>query len=339
MGFLNIEKNNNNNQGTYFNQNPNMMGNNQYPNNMYNQPMMNQGMQQQQMPNYNNQYPNQGMMNNMPQQPMMQPPQQQVIAPQVNQQPMQQPSVYNQNTYNNPQYPQQQSSGEMSRYVDPNPTPNNVISGSPSMANTQPSLSEESQNTLNYYNDKIAKQESEALAQQESIETLDDEMQLPRESEATKETTPELDPLDNASNPVPVNPILAQMDKYQDVEDIGDQKDVKANIFAAFGIILGMIIKPGTTMLKNAKKFKKINKAISIMLWLALIFLVATIVVRVVVGSFDRSYSSLSDSYKLVFNPARIFELSRIYFSYCFCFNWWCFISCINLLCIIILKQ
>ena len=320
MGFLNIEKNNNNNQGTYFDQNPNMMGNNQYPNNMYNQPMMNQGMPQQPMPNYNNQYQNQGMMNNMPQQQMIQPQMNQMVSPQVNQQPMmqpgqpvQQPAVYNQNMMNAPQYNQlQQSTGEMSKYVDPNPTPNdNVISGSPSKVDSQPSLSEESKNTLNYYNEKIAKQESEALAQQESIETLDDELQLPREAEEVKETTPEADPLNNDSNPVPVNPILAQMDKYQDVEDIGDQKDVKANIFAAFGIILGMIIKPGTTMLKNAKKFKKMDKAFMIMLWLALIFLVTTIAVRVLVGSFDRSYSSLSDSYKLVFNPARIFELSN----------------------------
>ena len=53
------------------------------------------------------------------------------------------------------------------------------------------------------------------------------------------------------------------------------------------------------------------KKAISIMIWLAVIFLVICIGVRVGVGSFDRTYSSLTDSYKLVFNPARIFELSN----------------------------
>ena len=250
----------------------------------------------------------------MPQQQMVQPMPQQQMPMQNTQQMPAQPSMYNQGPVNPPvTEPVQNGGGELSRYVDPNPAPNNEIQGMPSRVDSQPSLSEESMNTLNYYNEKIAKQESEAKAAQEIIETLDDETQLPREAESKAEesTTPELDPLNNGSNPIPVNPILAQMDKYQDVEDIGDQKDVKANIFAAFGIILGMIIKPGTTMLKNAKKFKQMHKALSIMLWLALIFLVTTVVVRLVVGSFDRTYSSLSETYKLVFNPARIFELSN----------------------------
>lgn len=157
------------------------------------------------------------------------------------------------------------------------------------------------------------------------IETLD-EPQLPREIEKemqlssgtykTSDNKIEEDKKndkddENIQNPSFAKPLLAQMEKYQDIEDIGDQKDVKANVFAAFGIILGMIVKPGTTMLKNAKRFNKMDKAISILLWLAAIFLVACVGVRVLVGSFMRTYSSLSDSYKLVFNPARIFELSN----------------------------
>ena len=72
-----------------------------------------------------------------------------------------------------------------------------------------------------------------------------------------------------------------------------------------------MVIHPGTTMLNNAKKFKKMDKAMSILMWLAFIFLILCLVVRVLVGSFDRSYSSLTDSYKLVFNPARIMQMSN----------------------------
>jgi len=155
-------------------------------------------------------------------------------------------------------------------------------------------------------------------------ETLNLEASLPREVEKeTKLDNPSLsvpdqnevptnlNPLDNGNNPIPVNPIIAQMEAHQNVEDIGEQKEVKANIFAAFGIILGMIVKPGSTMLNNAKRFKEVKKAISIMIWLAVIFLVICLGVRVGVGSFDRTYVSLTDSYKMVFNPARIFEFSN----------------------------
>jgi hypothetical protein len=161
------------------------------------------------------------------------------------------------------------------------------------------------------------------------IETLD-EPQLPREiekemqlaganvpkeeekEEKKEETVPvDANPLDNGSNPVPVNPILTEIEKHQNVEEIGEQKDVKANVFAALGIIFGMVVKPGTTMINNSKKFKEMNKAFSIMLWLSLLFLIICIAMRVVVGSFDRTYVSLTDSYKLIFNPGKIFELSN----------------------------
>ena len=148
----------------------------------------------------------------------------------------------------------------------------------------------------------------------EELESLDDEPALPREVESLDGPAPKedsLNPLDNDKNPVPVNPIVAELESHQNVEDIGEQRDVKANLFAALGIIFGIVIHPGTTMLNNAKKFKKMDKAMSILMWLAFIFLILCLVVRVLVGSFDRSYSSLTDSYKLVFNPARIMQMSN----------------------------
>lgn len=171
----------------------------------------------------------------------------------------------------------------------------------------------------------------EAKPISDDIETLDDELGLPREEEDKEEKieNPKADSLDSLKiedgkpegvkteepkvdgNSLLSNPIFAPMEQYKNIEDIGEQKNVKANVFAAIGIILGMLVKPGTTMLNNAKKFKKMNKALSILAWIAVIFLVLCIGVRVVVGSFARTYSSLTDSYKLVFDPARIFDLSN----------------------------
>ena len=159
------------------------------------------------------------------------------------------------------------------------------------------------------------------------IETLD-EPQLPREIEkemrlaganVSKEEKDESEEkglvaansLDNVSNPSSANPILTELEKHKDVEEIGQQKDVKANVFAVLGIIFGMVVKPGTTMINNSKKFKEMNKALSIMLWLSVLFLVICVAMRVVVGSFDRQYVSLTDSYRLIFNPGKIFELSN----------------------------
>ena len=216
--------------------------------------------------------------------------------------------------------------GELSKYEVSDAKKESPISFEDTKKDSQPSLEDETKNALDYYNNKDIKKEEEAEGiVHEDIETLEiEEVQLPREIEKEMELSGGLkkeEPkggkkakdekaIDNSEKDF-ANQILSSMDKYQDVEDIGEQKDVKANIFAAFGIILGMIVKPGTTMLKNAKRFKKMDKAGFIMLWLAVIFLVVCIVVRIGVGSFDRSYSSLSDSYKLVFNPGRIFELSN----------------------------
>ena len=216
--------------------------------------------------------------------------------------------------------------GELSKYEGSDAKKESSLSIENNKNDSQSSLEGETKNTLDYYNNKdIKKEEAAEGIAHEDIETLEiEEVQLPREIEKEMELSGGLkkkEPKDdkNAKEEKAIdnsekdfaNQILSSMDKYQDVEDIGEQKDVKANIFAAFGIILGMIVKPGTTMLKNAKKFKKIDKAGFIMLWLAVIFLIVCIVVRIGVGSFDRSYSSLSDSYKLVFNPGRIFELSN----------------------------
>ena len=443
MGFFNIEKENKNKQNTFFNQNPNMMGNNQVDNSYNNQNMMNQGMMNQGMVDYNNQgmmdYNNQGMMPNdmnfnqflnngmmqsdynsnmmqsgynsgMMNQGMMDYNNQGMMPngygqnmasndynpvvhiPEIN--PVDMPSISNRNMMNqdynqdmmNQNFNQFPSVSGMDNYSNsgvPDYNYNQMSSDYSQMNNDynqavlKPSIHDNQMNNMSNTADSenefnidipvlnrnqnngieiqnndtnLGSEEKPSLfvettpptvpepevenpptvpdkENHEDIETLE-EPQLPREIEKEmelssgssagkvekkeEEKVPDnLNPLDNSSNPVPVNPIISEIEKHQDVEEIGEQKDVKANVFAAFGIIMGMIVKPGTTMINNSKKFKKMDKAISIMLWLSFLFLIICIGVRVLVGSFDRVYSSLTDTYKMVFNPARVFELSN----------------------------
>jgi len=346
VAFFNIEKNNNNSQNTFFNQNPNMYGSNNMDPNMMNQQPMNQGWGMN--PNMMNQQPM--MDQNMYNQPMMDPNfGMQQFNNMMNQQPMFNQSDMNQNMMSldnqqpmvnqQPMFDQPLGSDTFMSNVSNAGSQQPMNQGNDSFEvlgenNFETETLQMSQIAEPNYNQTPNQEmqpamKPEPVVQEQPVsnpqaETLNLEASLPREIEKENmldnpggslgnptEVPNNLNPLDNANNPIPVNPILAQMEKHQNVEEIGEQKEVKANLFAAIGIILGMIIKPGTTMLNNAKRFKEIKKAISIMIWLAVIFLVVCIGVRIGVGSFDRVYSSLTDSYKMVFNPARIFELSN----------------------------
>lgn len=301
MGILKIQKKNKQNNNTYFNQDA--MANNQYG--AYdNQGMYNQGMMQQQGM-YNQNMPQQGMYNQgmMQQQAPAQmnynqaPNMPQMARPNMGNpnQGMMQPAMAPQGNIQNRPMPQQGNPNQ--GVIQPNPNRNQGV--------VQP-------------NANRGMVDLPKVEEPEELEELDMEQALPRETEAlesldesTVEKHEKLNPLDNDKNPIPVNPIIEQIESHQNVEEIGESREVKANLFSAFGIILGMVVRPGTTMLNNAKKYKKVDKAISIMLWLAFIFLILCIGIRLLVGSFDRTYSSLTDSYKLVFNPARIMQLNN----------------------------
>ncbi len=316
---------------------------------MYNQGIMQQGMMQPGMvPNGQpmmNQQPMDPYQQGMMQQPVMDPYQQGMMQQQPVMDPYQQGMMQQQPMMNQSyQQPMDPNYGQTLAQNDPYSAITNVEDTPESSWNFKPDYPEantvipeapaqpvqsEPQAPVEapVANEVIAPKPAE-----ENIETLEDEVALPREEEKKEEEEPipqnpkpeGLDALKIENNnqiqtkeekvdgnALLSNPIFASMDKYQNIEDIGEQENVKANVFAAIGIILGMIVKPGTTMVNNTKKFKKMNKAFSILTWIAVIFLVLCIVVRVVVGSFDRKYSSLTDSYKLVFNPARIFELNN----------------------------
>lgn len=135
-----------------------------------------------------------------------------------------------------------------------------------------------------------------------SVETLE-QVELPVQNE----TTVVLDPLNNANNPVPVNPV-APKDDYVE-EDL--PTDVKANLFSVGGMMLGMILSPGTTIIKNSKKYRSINKALAVVFWISVISIILAMATRIVVGSFNTSYNSVSGFSSVYFDMSNIFNLDN----------------------------
>ena len=119
---------------------------------------------------------------------------------------------------------------------------------------------------------------------------------------------PKLDPLNNANNPIPVNPV-APVEKKEELTE--EEINAKPSFFAVIGMILGMIAKPGTTIIDSIKKYKSFFKGIMITLWLTLATLIITLVVRVVAGSFYRSYNSITGSYAINFNFNNVLSLQN----------------------------
>lgn len=118
-----------------------------------------------------------------------------------------------------------------------------------------------------------------------------------------------LNPLNNANNPVPVNP--TSLPVVEEVVDEEITKDVKANVFSVIGMMFGMLLTPGTTITKNAKKYRSLNKAIFITIWITIVTLVLCLLARVLLGSFYRTYNGVTGAYTLNFNLSNVFNLDN----------------------------
>lgn len=134
----------------------------------------------------------------------------------------------------------------------------------------------------------------------------DVETEVKREETLYEKQTKDLDPLNNAYNEIPVNPVAPLQEELVD-EEI-DFKDVKANLFSLFSMIVGMTLRPGTTIINNAKKYKSSYKALLITTWISVVSLIACLIVRLLVGSFVRVSNAVTGASHLQFNPALLFQ-------------------------------
>ena len=140
------------------------------------------------------------------------------------------------------------------------------------------------------------------------IESLEE---LPRQlGEVPKEEKKEekLDPLNNADNPIPVNPVAPVEEKKEEEVEV---VNAKASFFSVIGMTLGMILRPGTTMINNSKKYSKVSKAMFILLWTTILTLIITIAARFVVGSFSRTYNAIIGTYSISLTFENVLDVNN----------------------------
>ena len=211
-----------------------------------------------------------------------------------NQMPNQAPMNYQNNMNYNQQVPNQMVNNQMMN----NQPMNNQVVNNPNVIKPQVN----NQNVINPQSS--SPNETLDILEPEVEEVLTESLEeLPLEEEM-----PKLDPLNNANNPIPVNPV-APVEKKEELTE--EEINAKPSFFAVIGMILGMIAKPGTTIIDSIKKYKSFFKGIMITLWLTLATLIITLVVRVVAGSFYRSYNSITGSYAINFNFNNVLSLQN----------------------------
>jgi hypothetical protein len=130
----------------------------------------------------------------------------------------------------------------------------------------------------------------------DSIESLDD-----------VDEQSNLDPLNNANNPIPVNPVAPK----EEVVEEELPEDIKANLFSAIGMMFGMVVKPGTTIINNSKKYKSISKALVVSLWISILSIIFCMVARIVVGMFHVTYNSVTGQASVSLNFVNMFNLDN----------------------------
>lgn len=216
----------------------------------------------------------------------------------------------NENNYNN--INNQNYIPENNPYQNYNETPETFVYNSyPSNQNNEISNLESMRPLENYmpstqenYSNMDVLDENEVLEFPQESQVTNENVQ--KQNILKEETT--LDPLNNANNPIPVNPVAEVKENFVEEEL---PKDVKTNIFAVIGMMLGMALSPGTTIVENSKKYRSTSKALIVTAWITAVALVLCIGVRILVGAFNKTYSAVTASYRINFDFSNIFQLEN----------------------------
>ena len=139
------------------------------------------------------------------------------------------------------------------------------------------------------------------------------------EEEILEEPVPEepvLDPLDNGNNPIPVNPVAPKEEKKEEVveeeeEEIplfDEEEEIKTNLFTVLNLMVSILIKPATTIVENARKYKKMFDSLSLIFWVSILSFVFCLVGRIIAGCFSRTYNAISGASKIMLNFSGLFD-------------------------------
>ena len=112
-------------------------------------------------------------------------------------------------------------------------------------------------------------------------------------------TTPVLDPLNNANNPVPVNPVAPPETKKKVVA-------VAVSPLEPFKAILKMIKKPSDLIEEVAPKYEHFMSSVMFTAFLTVVTIVLTLITRLVVGGFIKTYDNARGSYTSTFDFSNI---------------------------------
>lgn len=149
-------------------------------------------------------------------------------------------------------------------------------------------------------------------------ETTPVEEEIPIETEIL-EDEPEviLDPLNNANNPIPVNPVATpEIPKVEEVveEEIplfDEGEEIKTNLFTVLNMMIGVVIKPGSTISINARKYKKTTDALSITFWVTIFSFIMCLVGRLIAGCFSKTENAISGASKIILDFSGLFDVNN----------------------------
>ncbi len=146
------------------------------------------------------------------------------------------------------------------------------------------------------------------VASQEPVPEEPPKVEEPVEKLEEQEPEVKLDPLNNANNPIPVNPVAVDV-----VVDDSEAINAKTGFFTNVGMCIGLIFQPATTIVRNSKKYKISSKAFSVYLWMIIFSLALCVASRLVLGSIVRVYSPITGKYNISFDMSRMFALDNYF--------------------------
>lgn len=305
MKFINLKKNKDTNQNNNVMNNQPMM-NNQPDYNQMGQPMMNN---YDQMGGYNQGMPQQDMYNNQMGQPMMNNydqagyynqgmPQQDMYGNQ-----MEQPMMdnYYQDPNMNQNYPDNYMPTNEEQYVEAQ-VPMSEAQNQVEEPIVQAEVPVENNVNMEAINNMINIDMAPAPVEEPTPEVTEEVESLEEE----EKEEPKLDPLNNANNPIPVNPVAVDV-----VVDDSDAQKAKTGFFVNIGMCISLFFKPATTIVENTKKYRLTNKAFSVYLWMNVLALLSCIVSRLILGNFVKVLSPVTGRYSIQFNMGRMMMLDN----------------------------
>ncbi len=125
----------------------------------------------------------------------------------------------------------------------------------------------------------------------------------PKTTEELERDKQQMDALNNANNPIPVNPVAP-------AEETFNYASVEVSIKDVINLCINSLIKPGTTMVEEGNKYRDNFVAAKVTLFITLIAVVVNIVSSIVSGCFSTGYSLVNGASYTSFDPNNLMNVN-----------------------------